>query len=221
MAAENAGKHLRLALVGAVVDEDASGPLGLSRPEIAFPSSHPDEAQTVEVDIVVMATPDMPEEDRLAEAVVRRLSKGAGARDGAAAIIEPVSRNATCPLPILARPSARVPSVRFHPLDGAEQPRRKRGRDIGRGNLEARATVADQVPTILASNAKHRPLRVGQVPEGRRMGPPEKLRFLFRIYANKRVKKAVRVSDDERKSISEQMTPNGPAKRMNLSSLPQ
>ena len=47
LAAENAGKHFRLALVGAVVNEDAGGPLGPSRPEIAFPSSHSDEAQTI------------------------------------------------------------------------------------------------------------------------------------------------------------------------------
>jgi hypothetical protein len=82
-----------LALIGAVVDEDAGGPLGLSRPEIAFPSSHPDEAQTVEIDLSEMTTPDVPEKDRLAEAVVRGLREGAGASDGAAAIVEPVSRD--------------------------------------------------------------------------------------------------------------------------------
>src|SRR5262249_60485378 len=69
LAAENAGKYLRLALVGAIVDEDASAPLGLSCPEIAFPSSPPHEAQTVEIDIAVMALPDVPEQDGLAEAV--------------------------------------------------------------------------------------------------------------------------------------------------------
>src|SRR6202022_1345935 len=40
LAAENAGKHLGLALIGALVDENAGASLGLSRPEIAFPSSH-------------------------------------------------------------------------------------------------------------------------------------------------------------------------------------
>src|SRR5262245_1699214 len=93
LAAENAGKHLRLALVGAIVDEDAGAPLGLPCPEIAFPSSHPHEAQTVQIDIAVMALPDVPEQDRLAEAVVRGLSERAGARDSAAAIVEPVSRD--------------------------------------------------------------------------------------------------------------------------------
>jgi hypothetical protein len=34
---------------------------------------------------------DVPEQHRLAEAVVRGLGKGAGARDSAAAIVEPVS----------------------------------------------------------------------------------------------------------------------------------
>ena len=80
LAAENAGKHLRLALVGALVNEDAGRPLSLSRPEIAFPSSHPNEAQTIEIDIAVMALPDVPEQDQLAEAVVRGLGEGAGAR---------------------------------------------------------------------------------------------------------------------------------------------
>ena len=40
-----------------------------------------------------MALPDVPEQDRLAEAVVRGLGERAGARDGAAAIVEPVSRD--------------------------------------------------------------------------------------------------------------------------------
>src|SRR5262249_25460761 len=93
LATENAGKHLRLALVGAIVDEDAGAPLGLPCPEIAFPSSHPAEAQTVEIDIPVMALPDVPEQDRLAEAVVRSLGERAGARDSAAAIVEPVTRD--------------------------------------------------------------------------------------------------------------------------------
>src|SRR6266436_2078510 len=46
-----------------------------------------------EIDIVVIASPDVPEQNRLAEAVVRGLREGAGARDGAAAIVEPVSRD--------------------------------------------------------------------------------------------------------------------------------
>jgi hypothetical protein len=82
-----------LALVGAVINEDASCPLGLSRPEIAFPSAHPDEAQTVEIDVAVMALPDVPEQHRLAEAVVRGLGEGAWARNSAAAIVEPVAHN--------------------------------------------------------------------------------------------------------------------------------
>ena len=40
-----------------------------------------------------MALPDVPEQHRLAEAVVRGLGERAGARDGAAAIVEPVSRD--------------------------------------------------------------------------------------------------------------------------------
>jgi hypothetical protein len=63
-AAENSREHLRLALVGAVVNEDAGAPIGLSRPKIAFPPSHPDEAQIIEIDIAVMAMAYVPEQDR-------------------------------------------------------------------------------------------------------------------------------------------------------------
>ena len=38
-----------------------------------------------------MATPDVPEQDQLTEAVIRRLGEGAGTRNGAAAIVKPVS----------------------------------------------------------------------------------------------------------------------------------
>src|SRR5262249_43493216 len=91
--AENEGKHRRLTLVGALVDKDAGGPLGLSRPQITFPPSHTDKAQIVEIDIAVMTGPDVPEKHRLAEAVVRGLREGAGASDGAAAIVKPVSHD--------------------------------------------------------------------------------------------------------------------------------
>jgi hypothetical protein len=40
-----------------------------------------------------MTGTDVPEEDRLAEAVVRGLRKGARASDGAAAIVEPITRD--------------------------------------------------------------------------------------------------------------------------------
>jgi hypothetical protein len=40
-----------------------------------------------------MATPDVPEQNRLAETVVRGLRESAGAGDGTAAIVEPVSRD--------------------------------------------------------------------------------------------------------------------------------
>ena len=43
-----------MALVGAFIDEDARGAFGLSRPKIAFPSPHSDEAETVQVDITVL-----------------------------------------------------------------------------------------------------------------------------------------------------------------------
>src|SRR5262249_30622843 len=77
-----------------LIDEDAGRALGLSRPQIAFPSPHPHEAQPVEIDVAVMALADMPEQHRLAEIIVRGLGKRAGARNGAAAVVEPVADNA-------------------------------------------------------------------------------------------------------------------------------
>ena len=40
-----------------------------------------------------MTGPDVPKKDRLAEAVVWGLCEGAGASDGAAAIVKPISRD--------------------------------------------------------------------------------------------------------------------------------
>jgi hypothetical protein len=91
MSAEDAGQYLRLSLIGTFVDKDAGSPLGLSRPQIPFPSPHSDEAQIVETNIPVMTTSDVPEQDRLANAIVRGLGEGAGAGDSAAAIIKPVT----------------------------------------------------------------------------------------------------------------------------------
>ena len=45
----------------------------------------------VEINISVVTTSDVPEQDRLADAVVRSLGESAGAGDRAAAIIEPIS----------------------------------------------------------------------------------------------------------------------------------
>jgi hypothetical protein len=50
-----------LTLVGAFIDEDAGRALGVSRPQIPFPSSHADKAQTVKFDVVVMTGLDVPE----------------------------------------------------------------------------------------------------------------------------------------------------------------
>jgi hypothetical protein len=90
-ASDDKGERLGLALVGALIDEEAGRTLGLPRPKITLPSTDPDEVQTVEIDIAVPATLDVPEEDRLTEAVVWRLSECAGARDSAAAVVEPLA----------------------------------------------------------------------------------------------------------------------------------
>ena len=91
LATENPGKHFSLAFVGTLVDEDASSPFCLPRPEIAFPSSHADEAQIIEIDITVAAITDVPEQNRFTKAVVRCLGECAGACDSAATVVEPVS----------------------------------------------------------------------------------------------------------------------------------
>jgi hypothetical protein len=53
-----------------------------------------------------MTGTDVPEEDRLAEAVVRGLREGAGASDGAAAIVEPVSRDVQLGISVMTTSSA-------------------------------------------------------------------------------------------------------------------
>jgi hypothetical protein len=90
LAPDDALKRFRLVFVGALVNEETGRLLGLPCPEVAFPSPYSDEAETVEVDVSIVAAPDVPEENGLAEAVVRGLGKGAGARNGAAAIVKPV-----------------------------------------------------------------------------------------------------------------------------------
>src|SRR5262249_60768516 len=61
LATENPREHLRLTLVGALVDEEAGGSLGFSRPQITLPSSHPDKAQLVQVDLAGVTLPDVPQ----------------------------------------------------------------------------------------------------------------------------------------------------------------
>ena len=61
--------------------------------QVALPSPDANEAQIIEIDVAVMALPNVPKQDRLAHSVIRGLGKGAWARDGAAAVVEPVSRD--------------------------------------------------------------------------------------------------------------------------------
>ena len=92
-APENEGKCFRLALVGALVDKKTEATFGLPGPEIAFPSAHPDEAEAIEIDVAVIATLDVPEKNRLAITLIRRLSECTRACDGAATVVKPVARN--------------------------------------------------------------------------------------------------------------------------------
>jgi hypothetical protein len=105
LAAENPGQHLCLAVVSTFIDEDPTGSFGFACPEIAFPPSHPNEAQTIEIDLAIVAMRDVPEQDRFAEAVIGGLRERAGARYGATAIVEPVTRDA---------PSGRIGHERLH-----------------------------------------------------------------------------------------------------------
>src|SRR3954453_4013930 len=84
---------LHLAVIGVLIDIEPGNPGRLARPEIALPTADPHEAQIVELNVAVMALADMPEQHRLAEAVIRRLCEGARAGDRAAAVVEPVAHN--------------------------------------------------------------------------------------------------------------------------------
>ena len=70
-------ERLGLGVVGAVIDEEpglAADPAG---PQVALPAADPDEGEAVKDRASVMPAFDMPEEDGLAKAVVRRLGEGA------------------------------------------------------------------------------------------------------------------------------------------------
>src|SRR4051812_13904726 len=84
---------LYLAVIGVLIDIEPSDPGRLARPEIALPTADPHEAQVVELNVAVMALADMPEQHRLAEAVIRGLSEGARTGNRAAAVVEPVADN--------------------------------------------------------------------------------------------------------------------------------
>jgi hypothetical protein len=48
LAATDARKNFRLSLIGAFIDVDAGGALGLPGPQITLPSSNPDEAAAMQ-----------------------------------------------------------------------------------------------------------------------------------------------------------------------------
>src|SRR5439155_20165017 len=91
LAAEDRLQRRALLLVGPLVDEEAHPGLGLAGPDIAFELAERHQAEAIERDVAVMAPPDMPGEHAGAGIVGRRLGELAGARNAAAADVEPVA----------------------------------------------------------------------------------------------------------------------------------
>src|SRR5205085_10844499 len=90
-AADDRRQSRHLPVIGMLVDVESGDAARLTRPQIALPAADSHKAQIVELDVAVMALAHMPEQHRLAKAVIRRLRKGAGACNRAAAIVEPVT----------------------------------------------------------------------------------------------------------------------------------
>src|SRR2546425_460806 len=61
-------------------DEEAGRTFDLAGPEVALPSPDANETETIELDVAVVAATDVPEEDRFAVAVVRRLCESVRTR---------------------------------------------------------------------------------------------------------------------------------------------
>src|SRR5215831_4533976 len=88
-AADDCRQCLHLPVIGMIIDVQAGHPRRLSRPEVAFPAADPHKAEIFELDVAMMALADVPEQHRFTKAVIRRLGKGARARNCAAAVVEP------------------------------------------------------------------------------------------------------------------------------------
>src|SRR5262249_16434048 len=82
-----------LPIVRVFIDIKAGNPACVARPQIARPPTDPHQAQIVEIDIAVATLADMPEQHRLAKAVIRCLGEGAWAGNRTAAIVEPVAND--------------------------------------------------------------------------------------------------------------------------------
>jgi hypothetical protein len=67
-----------LPVVGTIINTEAGDPRRLSRPEVALPAADPLKAEIVELDVAIMVVPDVPEQHRLAKAIIRRLAKVPG-----------------------------------------------------------------------------------------------------------------------------------------------
>jgi fermentation-respiration switch protein FrsA (DUF1100 family) len=102
---DSEGPKTRLAPYSRIADVQAALTFLAAQPEVAADRLGADRfdaaklvfagcaAAPIEIDIAVLAVPNVPKQDRLAGAVVRGLGERAWARNGAAAIVEPVSRD--------------------------------------------------------------------------------------------------------------------------------
>src|SRR5690242_18652234 len=89
--ADDCRQCLHLPVVGMIINKEAGHPCRLSRPQVALPAADPHKTELVELDVAIMALADVPEQHRFTKAVIGRLGKGARARNGAAAVVEPVA----------------------------------------------------------------------------------------------------------------------------------
>ena len=89
--ADDGRQRVDLCIICMIVDIHAANARSLPRPEVALPTTDPDKAQILELDVAEMALVDMPKQHRLAKPVVWRLSKGTRARDRAAAVVKPLT----------------------------------------------------------------------------------------------------------------------------------
>jgi hypothetical protein len=97
IATENFGNRIRLSVAGSIVDNHASTASRLVVPKVSLKTSYPCNTEIIEFDVSKMTFPDVPEKNVLAKIVVRGLAERAWTRDGATAIVEPITGDVPVP----------------------------------------------------------------------------------------------------------------------------